>query len=294
MTLQCKVPGLLDTLQFHYDPLYEKPLGPEDVEVRVHATGLNLLDVMIALGQVIGEAFGQECAGVVTRVGSGVTRFSVGDRVCGLLRGTFTTFARGTQWQFAQLPASVAYAEGAGMPVVYTTAYYGLYDLARLQPGESVLIHWGAGGVGQAAVQLGKLAGAEIFITVGSLDKRDFIHQHYGVSVDHILSSRDLTFVHGIKRLTTGRGVDVILNSTSGQALRATWECIAPYGRFIEIGKVDIFANSGLPMGPFKKSVTFTFLDIGLISLERGPLFARVLKDVMGLLQKGDVTPPQP
>ncbi|KAJ4247422.1 hypothetical protein NW762_013097 [Fusarium torreyae] len=294
LTLQCTVPGLLDTLQFQDDALYEKPLQPDDVEVRVHATGLNLLDVMIALGQVIGEAFGQECAGVVTRVGSNVHRVAVRDRVCGLLRGTFKTFARGTQWQFAKISSSLDFTDAAAIPVVYTTAYYALHDLARLQAGESILIHWGAGGVGRAAIQLAKALDAEVFVTVGSIEKRDFVHEHYGVPLDHILSSRDLTFVDGIKRLTNGRGVDVILNSTSGQALRASWDCIAPYGRFIEIGKVDIFANAGLPMGPFKKSVTFSFFDIGLIALERGQLFARVLQDVVGLLEKRAVTPPQP
>jgi acyl transferase domain-containing protein/NADPH:quinone reductase-like Zn-dependent oxidoreductase len=294
LTLQCAVPGLLDSLQFQDDALHEKPLGPDDVEVRVHATGLNLLDVMIALGQVIGEAFGQECAGVVTRIGSNVQRVAVGDRVCGLLRGTFKTFARGTQWQFVKIPPTIDFVDAAAVPVVYTTAYYGLHDLARLQAGESILIHWGAGGVGQAAIQLAKAVGAEVFVTVGSIEKRDFVHEHYNVPLDHVLSSRDLTFVHGIKRLTKGRGVDVILNSTAGQTLRASWECIAPYGRFIEIGKVDIFANAGLPMGPFKKSVTFSFFDIGLISLERGPLFSRVLQDVVNLLEKGLATPPQP
>ncbi|EEY15605.1 lovastatin nonaketide synthase [Verticillium alfalfae VaMs.102] len=294
LKLACDTPGLLDTLQFRDDPLQEQPLGSEDVEVQVHATGLNLLDVMIALGQVTGEAFGQECAGVVTRIGDGVSRVAVGDRVCGLLRGTFKNLARGTQWQFVKLPSSVDHAVGAAMPVVYTTAYYALHDLARLQAGESVLIHWGAGGVGQAAIQLAKKIGADVFVTVGSLEKRDFVHEHYGVALDHVLSSRDLSFVQGVKRLTGGRGVDVILNSTSGQTLRATWDCIAPYGRFVEIGKVDIFANAGLPMAPFKKSVTFSFFDIGLLSLERGPLFGRVLQDVVNLLADGSITPPQP
>ncbi|KAG7103603.1 Highly reducing polyketide synthase alt5 like protein [Verticillium longisporum] len=294
LKLACDTPGLLDTLQFRDDPLQEQPLGSEDLEVQVHATGLNLLDVMIALGQVTGEAFGQECAGVVTRVGDGVSRVAVGDRVCGLLRGTFKNLARGTQWQFVKLPSSIDHAVGAAMPVVYTTAYYALHDLARLQAGESVLIHWGAGGVGQAAIQLAKKIGADVFVTVGSLEKRDFVHEHYGVALDHVLSSRDLSFVPGIKRLTGGRGVDVVLNSTSGQTLRATWDCIAAYGRFVEIGKVDIFANAGLPMAPFKKSVTFSFFDIGLLSLERGPLFGRVLQDVVNLLADGSITPPQP
>ncbi|KAG7420713.1 Highly reducing polyketide synthase cla2 [Fusarium oxysporum f. sp. rapae] len=216
LTLQCAVPGLLDSLQFQDDELYEKPLGPYDVEVRVHATGLNLLDVMIALGQVIGEAFGQECAGVVSRVGTDVQRVSVGDGVCGLLRGTFKTFARGSQWQFAKIPSTIDYAVAAAVPVVYTTAYYGLHDLARLQAGESIMIHWGAGGVGQAAIQLTKAVGAEVFVTVGSIEKRDFVDEHYGIPLQHVLSSRDLSFVHGIKRLTDGRGVDVILNSTAG------------------------------------------------------------------------------
>ncbi|KAF5671685.1 polyketide synthase [Fusarium heterosporum] len=222
LTLQCAVPGLLGNLQFQDDALYEKALGPNDVKVRVHVTGPNLLDVMIALGQVIGEAFGQECSGVVTRVGTSVERVAVGDRVCGLLRGTLNTFARGNQWQFVKIPSSIDYPTAEAMPVVYTTAYCGLHDLARLQADETILIHWGAGGVGQAAIQLAKAVGAEVFVTVGSIEKRDFIHQHYDVPLDHIVSSRDLTFVHSIKTLTNGRGVDVILNSSTPQLLNSS------------------------------------------------------------------------
>ncbi|KAH7235393.1 fatty acid synthase [Fusarium tricinctum] len=132
---------------------------------------------------------------------------------------------------------TIEFVDAAAVPVVCTTPYYGLHDLARFQAGESILIYWGAGGIGQAAIQLAKAGGAEVFVTVGSIEKRNFVHDHYSVPLDPVLSSRDLNFVHGINRLAKGYGVDTILSFTSGQTLRASWEIIASYGRFIEIGR---------------------------------------------------------
>jgi NADPH:quinone reductase-like Zn-dependent oxidoreductase/SAM-dependent methyltransferase len=298
LALSIGAPGLLDTLQFQDDPVYETPLAPDGVEVKVYTVGLNLLDVMIALAQVSGQAFGRECAGVVTRVGKDVDSFKVGDRVSGMIgdlsTGMFKTYARGNKFQFAKIPDSMSFVDAGGIGVVYGTAIYALYDIGRLQKGESVLIHWGSGGLGQAAIQLAKLVEAEIYVTVGSIEKRDFVHKQYGIPLENILSSRDLSFAHGIKRLTKGRGVDVILNSTAGQALRSTWECIAPYGRFIEVGKVDIYSNTKLPMVMFKRNVTFSCVDLASISVERPQIISRLLHDSVRLFTEGKITTPQP
>ncbi|KAL1865340.1 Type I Iterative PKS [Diaporthe australafricana] len=287
-------PGLLDTLQFIDDARYDTPLQDGEVEFRVAAAGLNFLDVMIALGQVIGENLGCEGAGVVTRVGPNTGRFAVGDRVCGLAPGTFNTFARTRQTSLVKVPSNLSMTGAAGFTVVYVTAYAALVDIANIQPGETVLIHAAAGGVGQACIQLAQVRGAEIFATVGSVEKRDLLMSKYGIPQDHILSSRDLTFARGIKRLTKGRGVDVAVNSLSGDALRATWEYMAPFGRFVEVGKIDIYSSARLNMAVFKNNVSFEFVDISFINANDPPRFANIIESLMTLVEAGKIGPLEP
>ncbi|KAI9662567.1 MAG: putative secondary metabolism biosynthetic enzyme [Bathelium mastoideum] len=293
LALSIGVPGLLDTLQFQDDLQCNQAIGLEEVEVEIRATGLNLLDTLVALGQVQGKAFGHEGAGIISKAGN-ASPFKPGDRVCGLVRGTFNTFARSSHQNWSKIPDNLSFTSAAAIPVVYGTAYYALHDIARIQKGETVLVHWGAGGVGQAAIQLARLAGANLIVTVGSLEKRDFIRDTYGIPEINILASRDLTFAQGVMRLTQGRGVDIVINSMSGQGLRSSWECIAQFGRFVEIGKVDIYSSNSLPMSPFKKNVTFAFIDVGLIAYENGSVFNRVLRDVLQLAHAGKIAEPRP
>jgi len=117
-------------------------------------------------------------------------------------------------------------------------------------------------GLGQALIQIAQNIGAEIFTTAGSAEKRDILTELYGIPSDHIFNSRDLAFAKGIMRMSNGRGVDVIVNSLEGEALRQTWGCIAEFGRFVEVGMRDILANSGLDMGSFSKGVTFAAVNI--------------------------------
>ncbi|KZF22096.1 NAD(P)-binding protein [Xylona heveae TC161] len=287
-------PGLLDTLQFIEDPGYDAPLVDGDVEFKVHAAGLNFLDVMIALGQMIGNNLGVKGAGVVTRVAPGCTRFEVGDHACGIAAGTLNAFACAKETSLAKIPATLSFAGATGFTVVFVTAYAALYDIADIQPGESVLIHAAAGGVGQACIQLAQVRGAEIYATVGSVEKRDLLMKTYGIVKDHIFSSRDLTFAQGIKRRTKGRGVDVAVNSLSGDALRATWDCIAPYGRFVEVGKIDIYSSARLNMEKFKKNVSFEFVDISFIASNNGPSFSGILGSLMELVRNSHIGPLNP
>ena len=160
-------------------------------------------------------------------------------------------------------------------------------DIANVQKGETVLIHAAAGVVGQACIQMAHLRGAEVYATVGTLEKRKLLEDVYGIRHDHIFSSRDLTFAAGIKRMTKNRGVDVIVNALSGAGLRATWECIAPFGRFVEIGKVDIYSSARLNMEMFKNNVSFDFIDVGYMADNDGPRCKRVLEAVMDLVREG-------
>jgi NADPH:quinone reductase-like Zn-dependent oxidoreductase len=282
-------PGLLDTLQFDDDPVYDLPLQEDEVEFRVKACGLNFLDIMVSLGQVIGEDLGAEASGVVTRTGP-KSSFKVGDRVCGIAHGTMGTFARVKEFALAKMADNFSWTSASSLPVVYATAYTALYDTANIQKGETVLIHAAAGGVGQACIQLAQLRGAEVYATVGSIEKRELLESTYAIPRDHILSSRDLTFAQGIKRMTMGRGVDVIVNSLSGAGLRASWECIAPFGRFVEVGKVDVYSSARLNMEKFKNNVSFEFVDLSYMIDEDQPRFKRILEDVMRLWREGGIT----
>ena len=289
LSLQISSPGLLDTLQFQDDPVYDADIGPDEVEIQVKSTGLNFLDLMTSLGQVPGNFLGGECAGVISRVGSNV-ELAIGDRVCCLVSGAFKTFARVSAALTQKIPDDMSFSQAAVLPVVFATAYYALYEIARMRKSETVLIHWGAGGVGQAAIQLAQLIGAEIFVTVGSTEKRDLMTEAFGIPHNHIFSSRDLTFAKGIMRMTNDRGVDVILNSMAGEGLRRSWECIAPFGRFVEIGKADIGASGKLPMYPFKKNVVFGSIDLAFMVREDESKVAKILASVMDLAREKKIS----
>ncbi|KAG4220571.1 hypothetical protein PC116_g30950, partial [Phytophthora cactorum] len=162
-----------------------------------------------------------------------------------------------------------------------------------MQKGESILIHSAAGGTGQITLQMAQLVGGEIFATVGSEEKKRFLINHYGIAEDHIFYSRNTSFAEGILRLTKGRGVDIVINSLSGEELLASWDLIAPYGRFIELGKKDIIANSSLPMRPFLRRATFTALETGVMSAEFGSRGKDMIEHSLGMLTNGILRPAQ-
>jgi hypothetical protein len=220
-------PGLLDSLHFVEDTTCTIPLRPGEIEVKVEATGVNFRDCLTALGQIDTKIIGGECAGVVTRVTDGC-EFRVGERVLGAFMNTYRTYARGSSKFVAKVPKDLTFAEASALPVIFMTAWHALKDLADLQPGESVLIHAGAGGTGQAAIQIAQLLGGDVYATVGSKEKKNLLVQTYKIPEDHILYSRNATFAQGIKNLTQNHGVDVVLNSLSGDLLKASWDCVAP------------------------------------------------------------------
>ncbi|XXG96268.1 hypothetical protein Hte_002549 [Hypoxylon texense] len=290
LRLAIATPGLLDTLYFHEDISVEEPLPPGWVEIRVVAVGLNFKDLLLALGRENGTTFGNECAGVVHRVGAGAT-FQIGERVCTFSPTAFSTYTRVEADKVARVPESISLAHAAAVPTQFVTSWYALHNAAKVQKGESVLIHSAAGGTGQAALQVAKLLGAVVFATVGSEEKKRFLVKRYGISEDRIFYSRSTTFAKGILRLTNGRGVDVVINSLSGEELLASWDIIAPLGRFIELGKKDIAANNSLPMRPFLRRATFTALEIGAMAAEFGPLGKQIIDQVLDLFAKGSLRP---
>ncbi|KAJ5166627.1 type I iterative polyketide synthase [Penicillium canariense] len=284
--------GALDTLYFADDVV--DPLADDEIEFEVKATGLNFKDIVVTMGQLAQPYIGIECSGIVSSVGKNVKHLTVGQRVMALPLGGYSTYARCKATSAALIPENMSFEVAATVPVVFCTAYYALFDLGHLQEGERILIHAGAGGVGQAAIMLAQMIGAEIFVTVGSVEKRQFLMAEYGIAEDHILYSRDSSFGRGIRRATNNEGVDVVVNSLAGDLLRETWECLAPFGRFIEIGKADITKNTRLDMLPFEYNITFASVDLTKVAARRPKLMKRLLDDVTALMTKGSVHPALP
>ena len=243
---------------------------------------MNFRDIMIALGQIpFYHPIGIDCSGIVTAIGSNVTDLSPGTRVCATTCGAYANITRVEQHRVAKIPDSLEFTEAASLPIVFCTAQYALGDIGRLCEGESILIHAAAGGVGQAAIMLAQNVKAEIFATVGSVDKKNLIMQTYGIPEDHIFSSRDASFRQELMTMTNQRGADVILNSTAGDLLRQSWRCLAPLGRFIEIGKRDLVQNSNLEMEKFLDSVSFSAVDLTVVETSKPQLYKRILTDVV-------------
>ncbi|KAK3324427.1 putative polyketide synthase [Cercophora scortea] len=291
-------PGLLNTLHWAEDTdnTPDAPLGDMDVEIRVHSVGLNFRDLLMVLGRVNHSGIGSDVAGIVTRLGRGCEQsgLCVGDRVAGCRMNSFRSLVRCPRAHVVKIPDSMSLTDAASLPTTFVTAWQCLNDRARLRAGETVLIHSAAGGTGQAAVQVARHLGAIIIVTVGTEDKKKLLVEQYGIDPDHVLSSRDTSFARGVMRLTGGRGVDVVFNSLSGEGLVASWECIAPFGRFVEIGKKDIIASNALPMAQFARNVSFSAYDLSEMLLDRAEQAGAALQQVVTLIEQKDMSPANP
>ena len=295
LTMAIRYPGSLDSFYFVDDEKVGAPtISPNEVEILIKANGLNFKDIMVALGQIDAEFLGGECSSIVTKIGSSVNELAVGDRVCALCPGAFSTYTRCSATSVAVIPQEMSFSVAVSIPALYCTAYYSLFDIAHLCQGESILIHAAAGGVGQAAIFLSKMTGTEIFATVGSAEKKEFLKDTYGIPDDHIFYSRNVSFKKRILDATGDRGVDVVLNLLGGDALRASWECLAPFGRFMEIGKRDILSNSRLEMAQFAVNATFSSVDLSILIVQRPLVMKRLMADVMSLHRAGFVKPVSP
>ena len=295
LQLRMELPGLLDTFHFDDDPKFYEPIMENEVEVKVEAAGLNFKDVLSALGRLKDSRLGNECAGLVSRAGLR-TEFVPGDRVCvaSATVGTFGTFVRAKADLVFKVPDTVPLRVASALPINFSTAYLALYEIGRLSSHESILIHCGAGGTGQATIQLAQNIGAEIFVTVGSEDKKKLIMDLYKIPENHIFSSRSLTFVQGVKLLTNGHGVDVILNSLAGESLHCSWDCLAPFGRFLEIGKNDILKGSRLNMFPFNENRSFIGVNLDYFDLHRPKMVREAMQKILALAERGEIHAPQP
>jgi len=233
-------PGVLEELVLH--PAERRQPGPGEIEIQVAYTGLNFLDVLVALG--IGpfgqRPLGNECSGFVVSVGEGVEGLKVGDAVMAYAPGSLSSFVTTNAHYVVLKPGSISLEEAATIPGAYLTASHALLDFGRMQHGDRVLIHAAAGGVGLAAVQLAQRAGAEIFATAGSERKRELLR---AMGIKHVMSSRSLEFSEQVLEATGGRGVDLVLNSLAGDFIEKSVQALRADGRFIEIGKTGVWSQ---------------------------------------------------
>jgi acyl transferase domain-containing protein/NADPH:quinone reductase-like Zn-dependent oxidoreductase/NAD(P)-dependent dehydrogenase (short-subunit alcohol dehydrogenase family)/ubiquinone/menaquinone biosynthesis C-methylase UbiE len=284
--LRISSPGILENLAL--SPVDRRPPEPGEAEIEVHSTGLGFRDVLMALGRYPGpgDLFGYECAGRVVRLGEGVDRFHVGQRVMAVGPGSFSSFTTLSADRIIPIPESLRYAEAAGLPSAFLTAQYALCRLDRISGGERVLIHAAAGGVGLAAVQLAQRAGAEIFATAGSPEKRAYLKS---LGVPHVMDSRSLDFAAGIMEITGGRGVDLVLNSLSGEFIPKSLAVTAAGGRFLEIGRTGIWDEA--QVAEMNGSISYFRINLAE-SFDRNPELIRSLfEELLPDFRKGLLTP---
>jgi NADPH:quinone reductase-like Zn-dependent oxidoreductase/acyl carrier protein len=252
--------------------------GPGQVEIRVRATGLNFRDVLNLLDLYPGDPgpLGGECAGEISAVGAGVERFKPGDRVVALAPASFATYALTLAEFVAPIPAHLGFEEAATIPICFTTVQLALRQLAQLKPGERVLIHAATGGVGIAAIQIARAVGAEIFATAGSPRKREYLKS---LGIEHVMDSRSLAFADQIMQQTGGEGIDVVLNSLTGDAIAASLSVLRAGGRFLELGKTDLWDQRRVDA--FKPGLTFHAIALDQMMAEQPARVRQLLGEVL-------------
>jgi NADPH:quinone reductase-like Zn-dependent oxidoreductase len=245
------------------------------------------------MGQIESTELGYECSGVVSNVGSNVQSLAVGDRVMATGDGIFSTFVRLPELAVFKIPEAMTFETAATIPVAYGTAYHSL-KAARLSKEDTVLIHASTGALGQALIMMCQHIGAKILATVGTSEKKTFLMTQFGIPEEQIFYSRDSSFKQGVMRATDGKGVDVIFNSLSSELQRVTWECIAPFGRFIELGRRDFIVNSRLEQAGFLNNVTFVGLDFRHMAMTSPRYIQDAVRGYMELIRQGKLKAPQP
>jgi acyl transferase domain-containing protein len=284
--LEVERPGTLDGLALR--ALAPRALKPNELRIQVHAAGLNFRDVLLALGVYPGSGIplGAECAGTVSEVGAAVEGWRVGERVFGFVHDSMGSEAVAPAAFVARIPPGLSNEQAAALPVAFLTAHHGLFGIAGLRRGQRVLIHAGAGGVGLAAVQLALRAGAEVYATAGSPEKRAHL---LAIGVRAVMDSRSTSFAAELMRATGGAGVDVLLNSLAGDFIPAGLGVVAPGGWFLELGKRDIWTPEAVAQAC--PGIHYEAYDLGDAAYAEPRLLRPMLAELQAGLQDGSLQP---
>ncbi|XP_044724176.1 polyketide synthase dehydratase domain-containing protein [Hirsutella rhossiliensis] len=293
MCLEIGQAGLLDTLGWRRCNSESKPLADDELEVEVGCVGLNFRDLLNAMGMLapLEATLGGEASGIITRVGSSVRHVKVADSVMAYGDGCFATQLRMPGRQVVRVPDGMSLEDAASLPVATMTAIYCVFNVGHMSKGQSILIHSACGGVGLAALQVCRMLELEIYCTTGSDEKVQYLVVNCGTPRDKIFSSRDTSFLGGVLRATDGRGVDVVLNSRSGDLLHASWQCVAKHGKMVEIGKSDLIGHGSLALHPFLENRSFHGVDRDLLKNDRPDLIQRTMEALVEYYQQGHLKP---
>jgi phthiocerol/phenolphthiocerol synthesis type-I polyketide synthase C len=289
--LELGAPGMVDSLTLVRTKRVVP--GPDQVEVLVKATGLNFRDVLMALGAYPDTGarrlpLGGECSGIVTAVGSAVRGLREGAEVIVSGVYAFDSHMIANANLVALKPDGLSMEDAAAVSAVFGTVYYSLCEVGRLRKGETILIHSAAGGVGLAAVQYAKHVGAEILATAGTHEKRELLR---GMGIRHVMSSRSVAWAEEVMEATGGRGVDVVLNSLAGEAIPKGIGVLAPFGRFLELGKRDVYSNLQVGLYAFRNNASVSVIALDQLAAERPDDYRALLTHVMELFEKKIFTP---
>ncbi|KUI67059.1 Lovastatin diketide synthase LovF [Cytospora mali] len=288
--------GTIDSLQYVEVDSEELPMLDNTVEVELYASALNFKDVAVTMGLVPENhhLLGLEGSGIIRRTGNNLNSpFNVGQRVMILEKGTFANRAIVSTERTIAIPDWLSYEEAATLPSVYLTSLYSLFNLASIKKGDRVLIHSATGGLGLASIQICHSVGAEVYATVGQEVKKQFLVENFGIPEDHIFNSRTIEFHQHIMEQTGGYGVDIILNSLTGELLDASWRTIAECGTMVELGKKDILDRNTLSMEPFARNASYRSLDMSHKCVT-DQVNSELMKQLMELIASRKVKPISP
>ena len=285
-----KTEGEIERLHFKEVSTELDPIGDNQVQINVKVSGSNMADLTTPT-----EKMGLECAGVVTELGRKVRHLRIGDRVMAIGPGCHRTAVITSEELCQRIPESISFEQGASMPHAYCTAYLALVKNARLKTGESVLIQESPDGIDQAAAEIALQLGAKVFIATNSPEKRAFMIEELHIVESHVLEMHPLELPRSLMRLTKDKGIDVVIGNSQGEIMRQSWNCIAKYGRFVNLYTSGGLENTtDLDMRPFKRSATFSSVDFTALLQHDSDEVSGIFREVRCLLDEGKISPISP
>lgn len=294
LQLQQQSPGILENIDFHETEAPTLNGLEHEVVIRVRAMGISYRDYLITSGQLNDIRLGTECSGVVEHAGED-TGFNIGDRVCASNLFTFKTHVRCKSQTVFHIPPCMSFEEAASIPTAALLSYYSLVKVANLSREDSILIHEATSSIGQIAIQIALRKSCKVFVTAGTPEKREHLAEVFQIPREHIFDTRPSSFAHGIRSALPVEGVDVVLNSLTADGAVASWECVAPFGRFIDISLYSSSALSDLTLQYREsKNVSYTSIDLAEIITKRPSIISAIFKDVIPMFERGELRLPGP
>jgi amino acid adenylation domain-containing protein len=287
-------PGVIDNLVLR--EISEPQPATGEVMIEVRAVGLNFRDVMAATGLLPPEAedgpawqrLGFEAAGIVRAVGANVDTRLIGRRVIAVTAGCFASHIVASATLVFPITDDLSFETAAAQPIAFVTARYALVTLGRIRKGETILVHAASGGVGLAAIEIARRRGAAVIATAGNPKKRDYLRK---LGVPNVFDSRSLGFADDVLKVTERRGVDLVLNSLPDQFLEKSLSLLAPGGRFLEIGKRDIYADTPIGLRSLRQNASFSAIDLARLAFQQPHVVQDEVRAIFDAFDSGELSP---